>query len=104
MVGDRAFNLHKPILSCRCLFFRSMFHVFWSNSENGEVEHETPLSLKSFKELLRFIYSGKLESFQEKSVSEEILIHGGFYCIDNEYIINYCDKVLEHQSKYDQKL
>jgi len=101
IIGDLSFNLHKPILKCRSVFFNSIFHVRWNGTNIEELEHETPLSPKSFQELLRFIYTGKLESFHDKMVTEEIMTHIGFYCIDNDYIIKHCEKVIE-QIKYEQ--
>jgi len=94
MINDTPLNLHKAILKSRCLFFRSMFNDCWTSSNKPEVEHDTLLSTNSFKEMIRYFYTGKLDSFSEKMVSEEILEHGGFYCIDNDFVINYCKKIL----------
>jgi len=102
-INDTSLNLHKAILRGRCLFFRSMFNDCWLTSTKSEVEHDTQLSSKSFKEMIRYFYTGKLDSFAEKIVSEEILEHGGFYCIDNDFIINYCKKVLVDPGPKDMK-
>ncbi len=68
LVGEVAFEAHRSLLSARSPVFAAMFASGMKEAETGEVRIEDA-DAKTFKNLLRFLYTGTLET---SSIDKEL--------------------------------
>ena len=72
VIGDAEFTAHKAILSTRSEVFAAMFeHQDTKEAQEGKVEI-CDIPSQTFKELLRFLYTGNIPS--EDELTEDLLV------------------------------
>lgn len=85
VVGQKDFPLHKTILSTRSPVFARMFASQFKESKENRVVIEE-VDEQAFKELLNYIYTGRVENLHENA--SELLIAAekvGFRLIETFY-------------------
>ncbi|XP_043475491.1 speckle-type POZ protein-like isoform X2 [Leptopilina heterotoma] len=65
-VKGHSFRVHKAIITVRCSFFAAMFNPESRMKEQVEgIAEINDISVDVFREILRFIYTGKVENIKE---------------------------------------
>jgi speckle-type POZ protein len=80
-IGGRRFPAHKIILSARSEVFEAMFEHSTQEKFTNQIEIEE-IEPEVFQELLRFIYTGRLDSKTMKTMAARLLIAA------DEYVLN----------------
>lgn len=80
-LGDKTFRAHKAILVARCPVFAAMFNQEMKEkiSDHVDVNDVRP---EVFQELLRFIYTGRVQRMEEFGIAE-LLIAADKYLLEN---------------------
>ncbi|XP_023246465.1 speckle-type POZ protein-like [Copidosoma floridanum] len=62
VINGKSFPAHKSILATRCTFFKNLFEKHAADGNNLHVLEINDFDTKTMVEVLRFIYSGKVEN------------------------------------------
>ncbi|GBC03004.1 hypothetical protein RclHR1_04930001 [Rhizophagus clarus] len=99
----KEFHAHSNILSTRSQYFCTAFSNEWANKKDGKFIFKKPnVSPESFKIILRFIYSGKIDLTKLQGsevlkfliVADELNIQSLISCVQ-KYLIKNEDKFLQ---------
>ncbi|XP_051168007.1 speckle-type POZ protein-like A [Leptopilina boulardi] len=88
-VGNKTIHAHKSILTSKSTVFNKMFAIDMKESVTNDV-NVTDINYEVFVEVLRFMYTGKIEKSDELAL--EILNAAHFYQIEDLMIV--CEEVL----------
>jgi speckle-type POZ protein len=93
-IGGREFPAHKSILAARSEIFAAMFQHQTKENLTNQISIED-IEPEIFKELLRFIYTGRLRKTTMETMAAGLLIAGDKYLLIN--LRNECENYLLRQ-------
>lgn len=90
IINENEVSAHKQILAARNSVFRTMFESDMLERENGKVEI-ADIELNIFKQLLLFIYSGRVDS-DDLEVWLKLIVAADKYSITS--LVKICEKLI----------
>ncbi len=97
-IGGRSFPAHKSILATRSEVFAAMFQHPMKEQSTNQIEIED-IKPEVFRELLRFIYTGRVSTATMETMAVGLLIAADKYMLNE--LKNECENYLLHDMSPD---
>ncbi|XP_014215872.1 speckle-type POZ protein B-like [Copidosoma floridanum] len=94
-------SAHKAILASRSSVFQKMFTTEMKEKTENKVEIQE-FKIEVVQEMLKYIYSGKLDNSVALNISEDLLKAADYYDLDllKKMIVNICKDNLTHSNAF----